>query len=90
MLDEMESVADNFIENCDMRTYYGVGSPSPMPFELDIKKNNLTDGYILKAYALLGMGKYNAADKYIEKARELTQYDFRIYAYDNIKDSVIF
>ena len=36
------------------------------------------------------MGKYNAADKYIEKARELTQYDFRIYAYDNIKDSVIF
>lgn len=90
VLDEMESVADNFIENCDMRTYYGVGSPSPMPFELDIKKNNLTDGYILKAYALLGMGKYNAADKYIEKARELTQYDFRIYAYDNIKDSVIF
>ena len=89
VLDEMESVADNFIENCDMRTYYGVGSPSPMPFELDIVKNNLTDGYVLKAYALLGMGKFNEADKYIEKAREIKQCDFRIYAYDNIKDSVI-
>lgn len=90
VLDEMESVADNFIQNRDMRTYYGVGSPSPMPFELDIVKNNLTDGYILKAYALLGMGKFNEADKFIEKAREIKQYDFRIYAYDNIKDSVKF
>lgn len=90
VLDEMEKVANNFIENCDMRTYYGVGSPSPMPFELDIKKNNLTDGYVLKAYALLGMGKFNDAYEYIEKARKIKQYDFRIYAYDNIKDSVIF
>ena len=89
-LDEMESVADNFIKNCDMRTYYGVGSPSPMPFELDIVKNNLTDGYVLKAYALLGTGKFNEADEYIEKARKIKQCDFRIYAYDNIKDSIKF
>lgn len=90
VLDEMESTADNFIKNCDMRTYYGVGSPSPLPFESDIVKNNLTDGYILKAYALLGMGKFNDADEYIGKARKIKQYDFRIYAYDNIKESVIF
>lgn len=90
VLDDMESAADNFIKNCDMRTYYGVGSPSPMPFELDIVKNNLTDGYVLKAYALLGTGRFNDADEYIEKARKLKQYDFRIYAYDNIKDSVKF
>lgn len=88
VLDEMEEVADHFIKNCDMRTYFGVGSPSPMPFELDIVKNNLTDGYILKAYALLGLGKFNLADEYIQKARELVPYDFRIYTYDCIKDSV--
>ena len=90
VLDEMENTADNLIDNCDMRTYYGVGSPSPMPFELDIKKNNLTDGYILKAFALLGAGDYSAADEYIERARKINGYDFRIYAYDNIKNSVIY
>ncbi len=90
VLEEMITTAEQLIENCDMRTYYGVGSPSPMPFESDIKKSNLTDGYILKAYALLGMGKFHASDTYIQKAKALSKYDFRIYAYEKIKDSVIF
>lgn len=84
-----DQVADNSIENCDLRTYYGVGSPSPMPFELDIVKNNLTDGYILKAYALLGMGKFNEADEYIAKAESISQYDFRIYAYGEIRNDCL-
>ncbi len=89
VLEEMIQVADNSIENCDLRMYYGVGSPSPMPFELDIVKNNLTDGYILKAYALLGMGKFNEADEYIAKAESISQYDFRIYAYGEIRNDCL-
>ncbi len=87
VLDEMMSVADNFIVNKDLRTYYGVGSPSPMPFEYNIEKNNLTDGYILKAFAFLGYGKAGAgeANTAIEEARKLTPYDFRIFAFDRIK-----
>lgn len=85
VLDEMLSVADNFIVNKDLRTYYGVGSPSPMPFEYNIEKNNLTDGYILKAFALLGYDKKAEADKAIEEARKLNPYDFRIFAFDRIK-----
>ena len=46
----MLAVAKNFIVNKDLRTYYGVGSPSPMPFEYNIEKHNLTEGYILKAF----------------------------------------
>lgn len=88
VLDEMASVADNLITNCDMRTYYGVGSPSPMPFEYDIVKNNLTDGYILKAYALLGMGKFGEAEKCISEATSLSPYDFRIYSYGKIKNDI--
>lgn len=88
-LEEMIQVADNSIENCDLRAYYGVGSPSPMPFELNIVKNNLTDGYILKAYALLGMGKFDEADEWIAKAKSLSRYDFRIYAYEKIRSSAI-
>ena len=85
VLDEMLSVAENFIVNKDLRTYYGVGSPSPMPFEYDIEKNNLTDGYILKAFALLGLDKKAEAETAIEEARKLNPYDFRIFAFDRVK-----
>lgn len=88
VLDEMLRTAENQIANCDLRTYYGVGSPSPMPFELDIKKMNLTNGYILKAYALLGQGKFNAAEECIEAAEKLDTYDFRIIAYKQIRGTV--
>ena len=86
VLDEMLAVAENFIENKDLRSYYGVGSPSPMPFEYDIEKNNLTDGYILKAFALLGFGKKEEAEKTVDMARKLNPYDFRIFAFDRIND----
>ena len=88
VLDEMLSVAENFIVNKDLRTYYGVGSPSPMPFEYDIEKNNLTDGYILKAFALLGYGQKVEAEETIEKARKLNPYDFRIFAFDRVKSGL--
>ena len=85
VLDEMLKVAENFIVNKDLRTYYGVGSPSPMPFEYDIEKNNLTDGHILKAFALLGCGKKAEAEESISVARKLNPHDFRIFAFDKIK-----
>ena len=85
VLEEMLKVADNLIVNKDMRTYYGVGSPSPMPFEYDIEKNNLRDGSILKAFALLGYGKTAEAEMCMATARELDPNDFRIFAFDNIK-----
>ena len=85
VLDEMIKVADNFIVNKDLRTYYGVGSPSPMPFEYDIEKNNLRDGSILKAFALLGYGKHAEAEECMQTARSLDPNDFRIFAFDKIK-----
>ncbi len=88
VLDEMLAEGNRLIENCDLRTYYGVGSHSPMPFENDVVKNNLTDGYVLKAYALLGIGRFNEADSYIRKAKELNTYDFRVFAFERIKDTV--
>ncbi len=86
VLDEMLSVAENFIVNKDLRSYYGVGSPSPMPFEYDIEKNNLIEGNILKAFALLGYGKKDEAEKAIDEARKLSPTDFRIYAFDCINN----
>ena len=85
VLDEMLRVAENFIVNKDLRTYYGVGSPSPMPFEYDIEKNNLRDGHILRAFALLGYGKTEEAEASMEVAKTLDPNDFRIFAFNRVK-----
>ena len=84
VLQEMVSTAQNLIDNKDMRTYYGVGSPSPMPFELDIEKHNLLAGYTLKAFALYGEEKYSEAEVCIRKAEALDPHDFAVYAYRQI------
>ena len=84
ILDEMILVADKLITDCDRRTYYGVGSPSPMPFEDDIIKNNLMSGYTLKAYGLLGLGRFNEAEECMDQARKILKHDFRVYAYEEI------
>jgi tetratricopeptide (TPR) repeat protein len=88
VLEEMMRAGDNFIENRDRRTYYGVGSPSPLPFENDIVKNNLVEGYVLKAYASLGLGRHGDAEDYIKKAGRLNPHDFRIYAFHRIKEGM--
>ena len=86
VLDEMLAVGENQLVNRDLRTYYGVGSPSPLPFELDIVKNNTVDGNVLKGFALLGKGDKEAAAAAIAEARARNPYDFRIYAFDRIKE----
>ncbi len=88
VLDEMLAVADGKLADPDLRTYYGVGSPSPMPCELDIEKMNRVDGYVLKGYALLGLGHLHEAEACIKQAEELDPYDFRIIAYHRIKDGI--
>ena len=88
VLDEMLEKGESLIINKDMRSYYGVGSPSPMPFEYDIEKINTVDGHILKAYAYLGLGHINKADASIKAAAELDPYNFSIYAFKHIKDHI--
>ncbi len=88
VLEEMIAVGNNSINNCDRRTYYGVGSPSPMPFEDDIEKNNLINGYTLKAFALLGLGSFNEAEKCIDKIKEIQKHEFSVYIFNNIKETI--
>ena len=84
VLDEMLESAENSIKNCDMRSYYGVGSPSPMPFELNVEKLNLMNGYTLKAFALYGKHDYLGAELAIREAMKIDPNDFRIHAYKQI------
>lgn len=88
VLDEMIAVADNKLANRDMRTYYGVGSPSPMPFEYDIIKQNTCEGSILKAFALLGYGKLDEAEETVAAVRELDPYNFDLFVFDAQKGRI--
>ena len=88
VLDEMIEVADNMIKNSDLRGYYGVGSPTPMPFENDIVKQNTLDGNVLLAYAYFGKGQKSNATKHINKAASISPYDFRIHAFKKIKETI--
>ena len=88
VLDEMLSVAENKLANLDMRTYYGVGSPSPMPFEYDIIKQNTCEGSILKAFALLGYGRLDEAEETVKAVRELDPYNFDLYIFDAQKGRI--
>ena len=88
VLDEMISVADNKLANRDMRTYYGVGSPSPMPFEYNIIKQNTCEGSMLKAFARLGYGKLAEAEETVSAVRELDPYNFDLFVFDAQKGRI--
>ncbi len=88
VLQEMRSTGENLLKNCDLRGYYGVGSPTPMPFENDIEKTNKLDGNVLIAYSLLGKGDVSGADEHIKAAEEISPYDFRIHAYKEINKTL--
>lgn len=87
VIEEMLTEADNKIKNKDLRSYYGVGSPSPMPFENDIEKNNLLDGYILRAFALLESDR-SASEEAARAAQAISPYDFRLYTYHQIQKTL--
>ena len=87
VLQEMLESGTNLLENKDLRSYYGVGSPTPMPFEYNIEKVNSVNGHILRGYALLGLGRKDEAEEEIAQAAAWSPNDFRIYAFDQVKDT---
>ena len=87
VLQEMLESGTNLLENKDLRSYYGVGSPTPMPFEYNIEKVNSVNGHILRGYALLGLGRKDEAEEEIAQAAAWSPNDFRIYAFDQVKNT---
>ena len=87
VLNEMLRTAQDWIDRKDMRLYYGVGPPSPMPFELDVEKQNLLEGNTLKAFALYGLKRYSQAEQCIRTAERLDPNHFTAYVYREITQS---
>lgn len=87
VLQEMLESGADLLKNKDLRSYYGVGSPTPMPFEYDIVKVNSVNGHILRGFALLGLGRKDEAEEEIAQAAAWSPNDFRIYAFEQIKNT---
>ncbi|MDW7655890.1 MAG: DUF5107 domain-containing protein [Bacillota bacterium] len=85
VLQQMRERSEQIIYHLDQWPYFGVGSPTPLPFELDIAKTNTISGYMLRGFALLGLGKENEANEAVDVAREKAPYSFPVYLYDSIK-----
>ena len=62
--------------------------PNREPLRLNIERHNLTDGNILKAFALLGFGEIEEANEIIESAEKIDPNDFRIYAFKEILPTI--
>ena len=57
-----------------------------MPFELDIVKYNSAAGYTLKAYALLGLGKFEEAKACIEISKKIDAHKFETCIFERFFD----
>ena len=49
--------AEGRLANKDLHGYFGVGMPSPLPFELDIERQNSIPALLVKALAEKGLGQ---------------------------------
>ena len=49
--------AEDRLANKDLYGYFGVGMPSPLPFELDIERQNSIPALLVKALAETGLGR---------------------------------
>jgi tetratricopeptide (TPR) repeat protein len=56
----MQIHAVNCLANKDLYGYYGVGMPSPLPFELNIQRQNSIPALLIKALAETGLGEKEA------------------------------
>ena len=63
---------EKYAQHPDRYGYFGVGMESPLPFESDIRRNNLTKAYLLRMLAYKGL-KMEAA--FEGEKRKLTEID---------------
>lgn len=88
VLVEMLDRGESLLRNLDLYSYFGVGSVTPTPFDYDIKKTNSIEGSILKAFALLGLGRLEEAQAALTTVRFHNAYDFRLSVYEIIAATV--
>ena len=72
LFESMLQSAEERLQNADLYGYFGVGMPSPLPFELNIVRQNTIPALLIKTLAEDGLGR--EGDK-AETLRRLTAMD---------------
>ena len=82
LLCSMIEMGENLIKNKDVPAYYGVGSPTPMPFEYNFGVRNTVKGKILIAFAKYALGHKTEARALISDVKALDRTNFAAYVFD--------
>lgn len=84
VLKEMYTVAEERLAHPSKYPYYGVGSPTPMPFEYDVVKSNLVSGSLLAGYALYGLGRKTEAERALQVVRDKDPWNFMLAMFEKV------
>ena len=67
----MKESAEGRLENADLHGYFGVGMPSPLPFELNIRRQNTIPALLIKALAEKGLKQDREMAETLKQLRSL-------------------
>ncbi len=79
VLNDMVTAGKKLIDNKTAYPYFGVGSPTPVPFEYEIAKLNTVAGLILKCFGLLGLGRMSEVRKEAHTLKMIDPYNLQLY-----------
>ena len=74
LFEDMLRNAENRLENADLYGYFGVGMPAPLPFELNIRRQNTIPALLIKALAEDGLGREKEKAETLKQLRALDPY----------------
>ena len=75
MFESMLKTADTMEKNAHIHGYFGVGMAFPLPFELNIRKNNLATAYLLRALGAKGLKNNAESELAVTALREIDPYN---------------
>ena len=70
----MRAFAQDKLDNADLYGYFGVGMPSPLPFELNIQRQNTIPALLIRALAEDGLGMQAEKAETLAQLRALDPY----------------
>lgn len=77
-LQRMCEAADEMIENENRLPYYGVGTPAPLPFELDLPHNTHKNALLIRAVAEKALGHEAAAQQAAAELENIDPYNAKM------------
>ena len=74
LFESMRAFAQDKLDNADLYGYFGVGMPSPLPFELNIQRQNTIPALLIRALAEDGLGMQAEKAETLAQLRALDPY----------------